>query len=368
MNTKLSTLIIGTALVVLTGCGDKGSDSKSAAIPGLPAGRIAVTTNGTADLYNYCDVAPDQKSMTCVTSIPSGTSVITCPALTISYVDQISMCNAMNTTLQQRLVNNGAMNGQCGANSGRLAMDNAFRTLCTNVANTNVNNNTPYIPPMVDGGTIPQNTSRAIGCEFRAVHKVGRYVQIIKPFSDVRMLTNSKRKASIDSGSRFGKADFSFDPASDKITISASGVNKDTDIVQVGSATQEVSLDVHNEDGSVNVKMFCKDVSGAAPIAKDVLSYSCKGKSRLTNTTEYIDTVVAVEDLNFDEVELAKNLTIRMNQGATGLNNALISLVAKGVSRADSSVISSSSIYSAAKILINDGASKVDVTCLPRAY
>ncbi|MBC7467226.1 MAG: hypothetical protein H7256_14645 [Bdellovibrio sp.] len=373
MKTNLSTLIIGAAFVALTGCGDKGSDNKNAAIPGLPEGRIAVTSaNGQTDLNNYCDVAPDQKSMTCATSVPgaNGTAVA-CPGITVAYTDQISMCNNLAAALRQNVINNnGLINGQCSSNSGRVAMQFTYQRLCANVANTNNTNNNglpgQLIPPMVGGGTIIQNTSRVIRCDFKAVHTVGNYVKRIFPFSSSEGLAIQKRKAIIDGGERFGKAEFSYDNRNDKITIKATGINKDTDVIQTASADQEVRLEVRNDDGSVNVVLSCKDVAGVAVTRSEFSSYNCKGKSRLGLKTETVNKTVSLEDLNYDQVELAKGLTIGMRQGMTGLNNALISLEATGVSVADSTVLSSASIYSAAQILIDDGASKVDVVCQPQ--
>lgn len=363
MKTSLLTLVVGLMIVGLTACNDKGGGDKDVSIPGLPQGRVNVTGyNGAVDPNNYCDIAQDQRSVTCatVTTNSQGQSQ-TCVAPTIIFSDITTMCQNLSSQLNNSGTNLNGMNNR-GLQCGRTAMQFLYSQKCLGIpTQQNLPASLP-IPNQNGNGSNLQNRSRIIRCDYEAVRN---HDGIIFTGSGARktVFLNDSESASFKANSdRFGVVTVSYERSADVIRIDASRINKDTNVVQTGYGGQEVRMEVVNDDNSVRVTVSCRDAD-ARILNSSLMSYVCNGTSKINGRTEKVNTSISADDLLEGDVQLADGLILSVAEGSAGLNNALVTLKASGISRAASTVASSAYVNGAAQLKISDGNNRVDVSC-----
>lgn len=362
MKITFKTLLVGVVLIGLTACNDKGSDNKDVAIPGLPAGRV--NANGV-DQNRYCDIAQDQRSVTCATVTPLGNGQNqSCVTPAIAYSDINSMCLGLQNIISK---NTGGM----GANDcGRIAMNYLYNQRCNGINSQNIPNTN--LPQNNGGNWIPgqnQNSDlRAIRCSYEASRAKG--IGFVGDKSQDYYLVDGSTKnlrstGFLDLAKFIGTIDVSYDKRTDLVTISSHQVDRSINITQTGFAGQEVRLEVQSDDQSLKYVVSCVDAGQQRVISRNLTNYSCVGTSNLSGRTEKINRDIDVNALLDGDIQLGDSLVMSVNEGSSGLDNAVITLTASGIAK-DHTVISSAYLNSVAQIKIKDNLNVVDVSCRPK--
>ncbi|MFZ3230406.1 MAG: hypothetical protein WA160_09385 [Pseudobdellovibrio sp.] len=379
MKTKLILTLAGLALLGLTACnkGDSGGE-KDAVIPATPNRIYAVGYNCQTDVNSYCDISPDQLSVTCTNQIQANQASA---PLVITTANGNSMC--ANLQLQSNAYGQSFNQSACSRTAMQAVLSSPTCTaaLPLNIPNQNIpNQNIPQFPEIIQP-TDPN--TRVIQCEFDAARQIqgkwinrnfstGHIYTSVVVSGNIKQVIDLRRKfIGIDIGD-FGNTSMTFNPANLKngletITLSNSGLNRSITTSQLGFARQEVRLEAENEDGSMKLMISCTDKTAAkkSTVETSFTSYKCKGTSNLGSSNEVIDlTLPFNKSLLSNEIQLADGLVMNITGDSSGQNNARVVLTASGIS-SEVTIRSSAYLKSAAQIKINDGFNAVDVTCLP---
>lgn len=369
MKYVFSKSIMFAALVVITGCGDKGgSDNKQAQVPGIQ-GRV----NAVGDANTYCDLtgttvicySRDVMGAVCNTSTDTTT-------MSRTYSDNITLCNVI-THMQNEF-------SSCNVSQALSAAYTQYN--CVNLVQQG--GLTPVNPGFPSTGDASLKT---VQCELEAYRYVRRWwgtTQIGTPKITAQIAFTSsfgqefdlRRHFPLFDFGKFGTTRLVYIPAgaissADSLKVVNEGFSGRASVYsQVGYAGQPVSMDVLSDDGTEKLSVSCAGQSTS--FRKNTLGrvptfYRCVGTSSLYGSRrEKIDVSFPYNaGLMNTELPIGSNLVATVIGDTGGLDNARISFTARGVAT-QSSMISSSYLKANSILRATDGLTNVDLKCGPQ--